>query len=112
MQKLSTFMASSCALTFGLLLAAGSLYAQVPETAVTPEDFADDSDYSQERVYSPYAGRAYPDQVLFGDMHFHTELSFDAGLIGTSLDAHDGFKVARGEKVISNTGQPVQLIRP
>ena len=65
-----------------------------------------------DKVYSPYAGRDYPDQVLFGDMHFHTNLSFDAGLIGTSLDAHDGYKVARGEKVISNTGQPVQLIRP
>jgi hypothetical protein len=45
-------------------------------------------------------------------MHFHTELSFDAGLIGTSLDAHAGFRMARGEKVLSNTGQPVQLIRP
>ena len=65
-----------------------------------------------ERVYSPFVGRDYPDQVLFGDTHFHTELSFDAGLVGTSLDAHEGYKVARGEKVISNTGQPVQLIRP
>ena len=44
-------------------------------------------------------------------MHFHTELSFDAGLIGTSLDVHDGYRMARGEKVFSNTGQPVQLIR-
>ena len=25
---------------------------------------------------------------------------------------HDAFRVARGEKIISNTGQPVQLIRP
>ncbi|MEP5567674.1 MAG: DUF3604 domain-containing protein [Halioglobus sp.] len=65
-----------------------------------------------DRVYSPFVGRDYPDQVLFGDTHFHTNLSFDAGLIGTSLDVHDGFKVARGEKVISNTGQPIQLIRP
>ncbi len=50
--------------------------------------------------------------MFFGDTHFHTELSFDAGLIGTSLDVHDGFRMARGETVISNTGQPVQLIRP
>jgi hypothetical protein len=28
------------------------------------------------------------------------------------LDVHDGYRVARGEKVFSNTGQPVQLIRP
>ncbi|MCT8159083.1 DUF3604 domain-containing protein [Pseudoruegeria sp. SHC-113] len=63
-------------------------------------------------VYSPFAGRAYPDQVLFGDLHFHTEISFDAGLIGTSLNVHDAFRIARGEKIRSNTGQPVQLIRP
>ena len=62
--------------------------------------------------YSPFVGRAYPDEVLFGDLHFHTEISFDAGLVGTSLSVHDAFRVARGEKIISNTGQPVQLIRP
>ena len=50
--------------------------------------------------------------VFFGDMHFHTNLSFDAGLVGTTLDVHDGYRMARGEKVISNSGQPVQLIRP
>ncbi len=70
------------------------------------------ADFETEKVYSPYAGRAYADQVFFGDTHFHTELSFDAGLIGTSLDVHDGFRIARGETVLSNTGQPVQLIRP
>ena len=63
-------------------------------------------------VYSPFAGRAYPDQVLFGDLHFHTEISFDAGLIGTSLDMHDAFRIAKEEEILSNTGQRVQLIRP
>ncbi|MEP0146452.1 MAG: DUF3604 domain-containing protein [Tateyamaria sp.] len=62
--------------------------------------------------FSPFIDRSYPDQVLFGDLHFHTEISFDAGLVGTSLDIHDAFRVARGERIISNTGQPVQLIRP
>ncbi|MCP4780630.1 MAG: DUF3604 domain-containing protein [Hyphomicrobium sp.] len=76
------------------------------EGVIKPEDVA------EKKVYSPYAGRAYADRVFFGDMHFHTNLSFDAGLIGTTLDAHAGFRMARGEKVISNTGQPVQLIRP
>ena len=66
----------------------------------------------EERVYSPFVGRGYPDQVLFGDTHFHTNLSFDAGLVGTRLTAHEGFRFARGEEVISNTGQRVQLIRP
>ena len=67
---------------------------------------------SEEPVYSPFVNRDYPDQVLFGDTHFHTELSFDAGMIGTRLDVDDAYRFARGEKVISNTGQPVQLVRP
>ncbi len=66
----------------------------------------------QDRIYSPYSGRDYPDQVLFGDTHFHTELSFDAGMVGTRLDVGDAYRFARGEEVISNTGQPVQLVRP
>ena len=49
---------------------------------------------------------------MFGDSHFHTNLSFDAGLIGTSLKVYEGYRFSRGEKVISNTGQPVQLVRP
>jgi len=76
-----------------------------PPAKVVPEDLED-------RVYSPFVGRDYPDQVFFGDTHFHTELSFDAGQVGTSLDVDAGYRFARGEQVISNTGQPVQLIRP
>jgi hypothetical protein len=81
-------------------------------TSAQLEHVVTKDDLKEERVYSPYAGRAYSDQVFFGDMHFHTELSFDAGLIGTTLDAHDSYRMARGEKILSNSGQPVQLIRP
>ena len=93
-------------IALGLILASGSVLAAPQDRAVTEDDF------KEERVYSPYAGRDYPDNVFFGDTHFHTNLSFDAGLVGTSLDAHTGFRMARGEEVISNTGQRVQLIRP
>ena len=93
-------------LLYGTYVAVDPATAAPQELVVTEEDLAD------EAVYSPYAGRAYADEVFFGDMHFHTDLSFDAGLIGTTLDAHDGFRMARGEQVVSNTGQPVQLIRP
>ena len=90
-----------------VLTVATSVSAQEPELYhVTEEDFI------EERVYSPFVGRDYPDQVLFGDTHFHTNLSFDAGLVGTTLDVDTGYRFARGEKVISNSGQPVQLIRP
>ncbi len=102
----SGFPYTVSALTLVLAFATGSVFASGLDRAVKAEDF------EQERVYSPYAGRAYADNIYFGDTHFHTELSFDAGLVGTSLNVHDGFRMARGEKVISNTGLPVQLIRP
>jgi len=95
-----------------LVLATSPALASPYDAGKITEESFEAKKTAGDKVYSPYAGRDYPDQVLFGDMHFHTNLSFDAGLIGTSLDAHDGYKVARGEKVISNTGQPVQLIRP
>ena len=87
-------------------LTTSSAFGSGQEMVVTEKDF------EEEAVYSPYIGRAYPDQVFFGDTHFHTNLSFDAGLVGTRLDVDAGYRFARGETVISNTGQPVQLIRP
>ena len=95
-----------------VLAAVGLVLASISGTVSAQELILQDEDVAEKKVYSPYAGRAYADQVFFGDIHFHTDLSFDAGLIGTTLDAHAGFRMARGEKVISNTGQPVQLIRP
>jgi len=93
-------------IALGLLLTSAGLMASPHDVVVTEDDF------EQEKVYSPFVGRAYPDNVFFGDTHFHTNLSFDAGLVGTSLDASTGFRFARGEEVLSNTGQRVQLIRP
>jgi hypothetical protein len=62
--------------------------------------------------YSPYAGRAYPTQVLFGDTHLHTDLSVDAGLFGNRLGLDQAYRFAKGEEVISATGQRVRLSRP
>ena len=62
--------------------------------------------------YSPYADRDFPTKVLFGDVHVHTGLSGDAGGSGTRLMPSDAYKFARGEQVISNTGQPVRISQP
>ena len=102
----------SLVLVSSFVLAAFGLSFVINSASASPYPGVTQDDLREERVYSPYAGRAYPDRVFFGDMHFHTNLSFDAGLVGTTLDVHDGYRMARGEKVISNTGQPVQLIRP
>jgi hypothetical protein len=61
------------------------------------------------RPYSPYADRAFPTDVYFGDTHVHTALSADAGGGGAKLLPRDAYRFARGEQVMSNTGQPVKL---
>ncbi len=88
-----------------LALVPGPSLAEAPG-AIQP------SDLTSLKHFSPYAFRSVPDQVFFGDMHIHSNLSPDAGLLGTSLTAADVFRAARGDTVISNTGQPFRLVRP
>ena len=64
------------------------------------------------RPYSPYADRAFPTNVYFGDTHVHTMLSADAGGGGTRLLPRDAYRFARGDQVTSNTGQPARLSQP
>jgi len=64
------------------------------------------------KVYSPYAKRSFPEQPLWGDSHLHTSLSMDAGLFGNRLPPRDAYRFARGEEVVSSTGQAVRLSRP
>ena len=78
------------------------------QDAINPENLSDPSG----RPYSPYADRAFPTQVYFGDTHVHTGLSADAGGGGTRLMPRDAYRLARGEQVTSNTDQPVKLSTP
>lgn len=64
------------------------------------------------KVYSPYAMRAIPERPLWGDSHLHSNLSMDAGLFGNRLSPREAYRFARGEEVVSSTGQPVRLSRP
>jgi hypothetical protein len=63
-------------------------------------------------AYSPYANRDFPTRPFFGDTHLHTSFSMDAGAFGARLAPSDAYRLARGEQVTSNTGQPVKLSRP
>jgi hypothetical protein len=67
---------------------------------------------SSAKSYSPYAGRGYPTQVFWGDTHLHTALSVDAGAFGNRLGLDEAYRFARGEEVVSATGQRVELSRP
>lgn len=59
---------------FCVITAVGVLFV-VDRAFANPYPTVTQGDLDEDRVYSPYAGRAYPDQVFFGDMHFHTNLS-------------------------------------
>jgi hypothetical protein len=66
----------------------------------------------QPKPYSPYVDQHFPQRVLFGDMHHHTSLSVDSGVIGNRNSPEVSFRLARGEEVTSNSGQRVKLDRP
>ncbi len=96
---------SSAALAVLAALAASA----AAQDAINPDGLPD---VIPGRPYSPYADRAFPENVYFGDTHVHTGLSADAGGGGTILMPRDSYRFARGEQVTSNTGQPVKLSRP
>ncbi|WOJ97145.1 DUF3604 domain-containing protein [Congregibacter brevis] len=64
------------------------------------------------KSYSPWADRAFPSQVFWGETHLHTGLSLDAGLFGNTTGHDTAYRLARGEQVTSSTGQEVKLSRP
>ena len=62
--------------------------------------------------YSPYSGRNYPSQVLWGDTHLHTKLSLDARAFGVILGPEDAYRLARGEEITTSHGERIKLTRP
>ncbi len=61
--------------------------------------------------FSPYVGREYPAQVLWGDTHLHTAISVDAGTMNR-IGQEDAFRFARGEEVVTTHGLRAKLSRP
>lgn len=65
------------------------------------------------KPYSPFVGQSHPTELLWGDTHVHSAYSMDANSMGnTRLGPGDAYRFAKGEVVVSNTGQPVRLDRP
>jgi len=97
---------SICVFGTGLTLFGTIAQAEQVGIAVSPESYS--KNYAG-KVYSPYAKRSFPSKPLWGDTHLHTGLSVDAGLFGAKLGLADAYRFARGEEVVSSTGQPVKL---
>jgi hypothetical protein len=100
-----------------LLAAAGLLFTTSPTPAGTStgmgvEYMAEENFPETKPTYSPYAGKGYPKRVYWGDTHLHTALSMDAGAFGNRLGLDEAHRFARGEEVVSATGQRVKLSRP
>ena len=97
-------------------IAAGLLIASFAPPAWSQDVGAPTKEQLQQALpkpaYSPYANRAFPTRPFFGDTHLHTSFSMDAGAFGARLGPRDAYRFARGEQVISSTGQPVRLSRP
>ena len=101
---ISTFQSAIIAVTFSLF---NTVHAQLP-----PPTDADAGLFPAQNHYSPYAGRAYPTDVFWGDTQLHTGNSLDAGAFGASLLPEDANRFPRGYEVISSTGLKVKLSRP
>lgn len=92
-----------------LLFVSGTTVAQVPP----PPDGADAlSGAYTGKAYSPYAGRAFPSNVYWGDTHLHTALSMDAGAFGNRLGLDEAYRFGRGDEVTTSTGLQAKLSRP
>ena len=50
--------------------------------------------------------------VYFGDLHVHTNISSDAYLFGNRMDMDTAYRIAKGERANSRTGERIELTRP
>lgn len=68
---------------------------------------------AEEKPYSPYVGRDFPQNVYFGDTHLHTNISLDAYGDGNRNIGPDGaYRYAKGEEIEGHDGVPVRISRP
>jgi hypothetical protein len=74
---------------------------------------------SDDVIFEPSAGTmslrpdANPERnVYYGDLHVHTEYSFDAFAFGTQATPRDAYRYAKGEAIQHPAGYEIKLSRP
>ena len=100
------------AITTMMMLGSISWAQQSVTTDVGTIEVEKTKKYFKQHGYSPYAGRNFPDRPLWGEMHLHTSWSPDAVGGGTRVSPEAAYQLARGQEIVSSTGQPVRLSRP
>jgi len=50
--------------------------------------------------------------LYFGELHLHTSESFDSALFGNTLSIADAYRFARGERLVNQGGEVMQLSQP
>lgn len=64
-------------------------------------------------VDSPWAGKEYPQRLLWGDTHVHSSYSLDANLFGlVGFSPRDAYRFARGETLTLGNGLQARINRP
>lgn len=82
-------------------------------SACTASETGDETSGSSVELPIASAISEYPDQNLWGDLHLHTNLSFDSYAYGlTSITPDDAYRFALGHEVTTQTGLSVKLRRP
>lgn len=97
---------------FTLAFAIAAAAQQPPVTDAGTLDKETGAKLFKKPGYSPYAGRNYPTRVYWGDTHLHTSMSLDARAFGNTLGPEEALRFARGEEVVSATGEAAKLSRP
>jgi hypothetical protein len=106
LSKLHCTVSSLLALTAALIV--------LPGASALAQEWTPDKDQrvEQPKPYSPYLDQHFPKQVFFGDTHFHSSLSVDSGMIGNRIDLDQAFRFARGDEIVSSSGQRARLNKP
>lgn len=86
-----------------VVLAAGGYWLSRP-AVIDPAEVAE--------AEAAIALTEFPETVLWGDTHLHTDNSIDAFGFGVRLGPEDALKFARGDEVTSTTGIKAKLARP
>lgn len=72
----------------------------------------EDAFHQPDVMPAAYSDRSELRNVYFGELHTHSNLSFDAYLFGNRLSVDESYRFAKGEPMDGPTGELMQLTRP